>query len=46
MHAGIEPMRDAIVWEVLVPQLLPLFLGVFVRFATPEGLLNRTGLGN
>lgn len=46
MSAGIELMRDAIVREVLVPPLLPLFLGVFVRFTTPEGQRNRTGPGN
>ena len=46
MHAGIELMHGGIVWEVPVPPLLTSFLDVFARFATTEGLLNRTGLGN
>ncbi len=45
MHAGIEPMHGAIVWD-LGPPLFLSFLAVFARFAPTEGLLNRTGLGN
>lgn len=46
MHAGIERMHVGIAWEVPALLLLSLSLDVFAQFATTEGLLNRTGLGN